>query len=551
MQPREGAALHATVHDLGAQLVLQEDTLRITLESVSGDWLHVPVELVLDASVAIHADACVLTLNMLAPKQHTHSMLSCFGKRKVKVTHVLTRAQWRERGSDPTVARLFSLKIKANVPVASHAAALAWCKSLLGHAYKDVKQGRNALVICNPKGGQGRGESLCKAHVEPLLQAARCTVTTYMTQKRHDAFEYVYHADLSSYQVLVCVGGDGTAHEIVNAASARPDASDALQIPLAVIPTGSGNGMYVSIHGVGTGFNVPLACLSAIKGRPHAQQLCTVTQATSLYASAPNVPYPMVQTAANGESYVQFYSFLSQAIGLMADVDLGTEAFRWIGDLRFALGYVVGAIRNRRCDIDVDVVFGRDGGPFTEPFEAPKGAFDAQEGEAHTLRYNSILDPIPEPKPVLDWHECTTMPREHEMEVWTRIKAAVSSLYSGKMPYVARSLKAFPYAHPADGYLDVLIQTQNSSVVEKISATAHGERGKHIHDNNISYFKVRALRVTPHRVHDNAQHYLSIDGEMMPYGPFQVEISPLFLRVLTLSDGEWHAPIHGPHGKDI
>ena len=33
-------------------------------------------------------------------------------------------------------------------------------------------------------------------------------------------------------------------------------------------------------------------------------------------------------------------SFMSQAIGLMADIDLGTEHLRWMGDARFMFGYL-------------------------------------------------------------------------------------------------------------------------------------------------------------------------------------------------------------------
>jgi sphingosine kinase len=32
------------------------------------------------------------------------------------------------------------------------------------------------------------------------------------------------------------------------------------------------------------------------------------------------------------------FSFMSQAMGLMADLDIGTENLRWMGDLRFILG---------------------------------------------------------------------------------------------------------------------------------------------------------------------------------------------------------------------
>ena len=36
-------------------------------------------------------------------------------------------------------------------------------------------------------------------------------------------------------------------------------------------------------------------------------------------------------------------SFMSQAVGLMADADLGTEHLRWMGDTRFTLGYLYGS----------------------------------------------------------------------------------------------------------------------------------------------------------------------------------------------------------------
>lgn len=39
-------------------------------------------------------------------------------------------------------------------------------------------------------------------------------------------------------------------------------------------------------------------------------------------------------------------SFMSQALGLMADLDLGTENLRWMGDSRFIYGFVRGCMYN-------------------------------------------------------------------------------------------------------------------------------------------------------------------------------------------------------------
>lgn len=36
-------------------------------------------------------------------------------------------------------------------------------------------------------------------------------------------------------------------------------------------------------------------------------------------------------------------SFMSQALGLMADLDIGTEHLRWMGDSRFLYGFLRGS----------------------------------------------------------------------------------------------------------------------------------------------------------------------------------------------------------------
>ena len=35
-------------------------------------------------------------------------------------------------------------------------------------------------------------------------------------------------------------------------------------------------------------------------------------------------------------------SFMSQSLGLMADLDIGTENLRWMGDARFVFGFIRG-----------------------------------------------------------------------------------------------------------------------------------------------------------------------------------------------------------------
>jgi sphingosine kinase len=117
----------------------------------------------------------------------------------------------------------------------------------------------------------------------------------------------------------VCLSGDGTLHEVFNglAAHARPRA--ALRVPVVPVPTGSGNGMALNLLGSAAGLDISSAALNAVKGAP--------------------MPLDLFSVALGGERHV---SFMSQCVGLMADLDLGTEHLRWLGSSRFVLGFLHG-----------------------------------------------------------------------------------------------------------------------------------------------------------------------------------------------------------------
>jgi hypothetical protein len=66
--------------------------------------------------------------------------------------------------------------------------------------------------------------------------------------------------------------------------------------------------------------DVAAATLNALKGRPMAIDLLSILQDDK-----------------------RTFSFLSQCVGLMADLDLGTEHLRWMGSNRFVYGYLRGS----------------------------------------------------------------------------------------------------------------------------------------------------------------------------------------------------------------
>ena len=107
------------------------------------------------------------------------------------------------------------------------------------------------------------------------------------------------------------MSGDGVVHEILNGLASREDALDALKMPIAPIPAGSGNALCVNLLGNKKLDDYAWATLGVIKGRAMELDLCSFSQ---------------------GEKRI--FSFLSVASGLVADLDLGTEHLRSVFLLR-------------------------------------------------------------------------------------------------------------------------------------------------------------------------------------------------------------------------
>lgn len=95
-----------------------------------------------------------------------------------------------------------------------------------------------ALIIVNPISGHKKGAAVYD-EVIPMFQAAAVHVTSLETSYAGHARDFVSSIDLKSYDVIVCVGGDGTLHEVVTGLWGRSDGEVARLLTVATIPAGS------------------------------------------------------------------------------------------------------------------------------------------------------------------------------------------------------------------------------------------------------------------------------------------------------------------------
>lgn len=571
-----------------------------------------PHFLVLNTSVVDDSDGATLIIRTLAPRPGSAKVLNWLRKTKLssatlaeKQPHVLHTgdAHIRRLLTGP-FAKLRLVTIEARVSPGEIEAASAFSKTCFARAYVSPVTGqatqpyRKMRVLVNPHGGPGKARQEWDGKVRPILEAAGCELNTTITTHRNHGLKIVLsEKDLGqNYDALLSVSGDGMMHEILNGVAARADAEDVLRkVAVVPIPTGSGNASSVSILGPAQGFNLSQAALNAIKGHLLDLDICIVTQPVQAARQSPHLQsmLELVRSAqgANGASrlqedenkgFVRYYSFLSQAIGLMADLDIGTEHLRMLGDTRFVYGYLHGLIVNDRTPVTVDVKLGPTSTVNRQEMRERVEAHQTESVPGHhsrpevreedvdagsrgasdqtrtprksllSLRCGTVLDPIgDEALPDLDltdpsWPKSRAYlggklqaASEGAADGWARLRRPVSSLYAGKLPYVGRDLLQFPYAIAGDHLLDVALMLHDGGRAGKLRVLDGAETGTVVYDKAIAYCKVEALRVTPTLPAGHAKlkkgGIISIDGERVPYAPFQVEVAAdTHLRTLSL-----------------
>jgi sphingosine kinase len=207
-----------------------------------------------------------------------------------------------------------------------------WVDQLLDLAYSGSARRKRAWVLVNPHAGPGGADKLWETEAKPIFEAARMPMTVVRTAYSGEAVELAQNLNIDDYDIAVPCSGDGLPHEVFNGLAKRPDARRALsKIAVCHIPCGSGNAMSCNLYGT---HRASLAALAIVKGVPTPLDLVSVTHGNE-----------------------RTISFLSQALGLIADLDLGTEHLRWMGAARFTYGFLRLAMQRKTypCDIAVKV----------------------------------------------------------------------------------------------------------------------------------------------------------------------------------------------------
>ncbi|NXC43602.1 SPHK1 kinase, partial [Penelope pileata] len=363
-----------------------------------------------------------------------------------------------------------------------------------GVSYGLLPRPCRALVLLNPQSGAGHALEDFQAVVQPMLADADIVPTVFITERPHHAQERVRDEDLSQWDTLVVMSGDGLLHEVLNGLMERPDWEEALQTPLCILPGGSGNALAASIN--------------YYAGNDHVAKKKLLMNCAFILCKGLHTQMDLVSlSTASGK---RFFSFLGFGWGFIADVDIDSEKYRRLGNARFTLGTL-------QCLARLRVYQGRlsylplPTEPGT-PRDPPSGCAVPPTG---TVPADTLLAPLGQPVPG-HW---VVVPEEEFVCVY--------AIYQS---HLGTNLLMAPSARLHDGCIHLFYVGAGISRVALLKIFLAMGRGTHLELNcpHLHYVPVRAFRLEPR----GSAGIMTVDGEALPCEPVQGQLHGRLCRVL-------------------
>uniref|UniRef100_A0A8C3SHL0 sphingosine kinase n=1 Tax=Chelydra serpentina TaxID=8475 RepID=A0A8C3SHL0_CHESE len=343
----------------------------------------------------------------------------------------------------------------------------------------------HVLVLLNPQSGTGCALQLFRSLVEPMLAEADVAFTLFVTERPNHARELVQAGDLSQWDTVAVLAGDGLLYEVVNGLMERPDWQAAIKKPLCTLPGGSGNALAASINHY------------AGNTRAFKEELltnCTYFLCKGLYA-------PMDLVSLSTASGKHLFSFLSFGWGFISDVDIASEKYRQLGNARFTVGTI-------QQLAGLKVYKGRLSYLPVETSSSP-----AHEG---SWPEDPLLVPFDQPVPK-HW---TVVPEEEFISIF--------AIYQS---HLGADFTMAPMAKLHDGSIHLFYLKAGVSRLGLIKLFLAMEKGTHLGLNcpHLHYVPVRAFRLEPFV----STGLMTVDGEPLACEPVQGQVHDQLCRIIS------------------
>lgn len=197
------------------------------------------------------------------------------------------------------------------------------------------------LVLINPHSGRGKSNIIYQKKLIPFFEGSGIQHEAFITNSEFRVKDFIHNlslTDLFKFKSILVVSGDGLLYETVNALMSRNDSEKAINMPIGIIPTGSGNGL---------AYTLIRQKHPDLDDSDEAIRVCLEQAIGDSIIKSDLVKLTYGNQQSNRST---IWSFLSIGWGLLADIDIDSEWLRRLGEFRFTFYGVLRSVtaRSRR-----------------------------------------------------------------------------------------------------------------------------------------------------------------------------------------------------------
>jgi sphingosine kinase len=399
------------------------------------------------------------------------------------------------------------------------------------------------LVFINPKSGSGKAKTIYYERVVPVWSESNQQNIIVFTEHANHAYEYMQTVKIDDYRGIIVISGDGLVYEVINGLMNRPDWRLAIKVPIAQIPGGSANAFACSCA------YLTNECFLGLS----MEKLASQTAFNMAKSNACPLDLVTFQLCSNK----LVHSFLEFEWAIVADIDLESEKYRFLGGLRFT----VSAIKRI---INLRVYRGR----LTFLLQDPSDTFTPKDTSIKVIKStnpnninnnnNINEDDENRPRHVTNLDEESLdknrpafkyLPDSLDAPLpgsdWITIEENFVFFLISYLPLIAPDFLSAPQSKFNDECMHLTFIREGISKTQLLKLFTDTENGEHIKSPFVEYARIKAFRLEPLvscsssssssgiRSPSPDDGVMMIDGERVPYGKLQAEIMPGLANVLA------------------
>ena len=336
------------------------------------------------------------------------------------------------------------------------------------------------IVFINPASGTKIARKLFKKNLKPSLDANGLLYELIETQYAGHATEVVHQKDFSDIGGVVTISGDGLVHEVLNGIYSLPNWEHILKTtPIGVMPGGSGNALNCSLL---RQLNQPL------DGRYNLGEEHSTNNICNGATSSKKVGFDLIEVETQEKRLI---SFLGVTIGIVADVDIGSEIIRFLGFMRSYLLVAYKILVPRVYHARLSYL----------PLEK-----DAS-GKIISVKPTDRRLDLP--------------PLDHPVPYnWVTEVGQYLLVYAINLCLLDPVNLLAPKSTVDDGIMWLVIVRSSIQRKDMVDWLMNMKTGGHVNKPGVEMIPIRAFRIDPIR----PPGYLSIDGESCKFGPVQGQL---------------------------